>query len=283
MKIAISTESTVDVTEEIKNKYDLKIVPFTVLLGDDAEPDGKISGKDVIAYVDKTGKLPKTSAVNREQYEEHFKTLLKEYDAVVHIALSSMISSACENAKSVAENLKNVFVVDSRSLSTGVALLCIYSAELVKTGLSAEETAKKCEERVPYVQASFVLKRLDYLFKGGRCSALAYFGANLLRIRPQIILKNGKMQPGRKFRGNFDQCVKKYVEGTLEDFSSPDLSHVFITYTTADEETLKKVRDILVCRGFKDIMITRAHATITSHCGENCLGILYINDGKAGI
>ncbi|MBO4594717.1 MAG: DegV family protein [Clostridia bacterium] len=281
MKIAISTESTVDVTEEIKNKYNLKIVPFTVLLGDDAEPDGKISGKDVIAYVDKTGKLPKTSAVNRKQYEEHFKNVLKEYDAVVHIALSSEISSACANAKTVAENLENVFVVDSRSLSTGVALLCIYAYELAEKGLGAEEIAKKCEKRVPFVQASFVLKRLDYLYKGGRCSALAFFGANVLRIRPQIILKNGKMQPGRKFRGNFDQCIKKYVEGTLEDFSSPDLSHVFITYTTADEQTLENVRDILTARGFKDIMITRANATITSHCGENCLGILYINDGKA--
>ena len=202
---------------------------------------------------------------------------------MVHIALSSEISSACANAKTVAENLENVFVVDSRSLSTGVALLCVYCAELAEKGLGAEEIAKKCEKRVPFVQASFVLKRLDYLYKGGRCSALAYFGANLLRIRPQIILKNGKMQPGRKFRGNFDQCVKKYVEGTLEDFSSPDLSHVFITYTTAEDDTLEKVRDILVERGFKDIMITRAHATITSHCGENCLGVLYINDKKAEI
>lgn len=281
MKIAISTESTVDVTEEIEKKYDLKVVPFTVLLGDKAELDGKISGKDVIAYVDETGKLPKTSAVNRAQYEEHFGNLLKEYDAIVHVALSSEISSACANAKAVAEELKNVFVVDSRSLSTGVALLCVYCAELVKKGLDAKEIADLCERRAQFVQASFVLKRLDYLYKGGRCSALAFFGANLLRIRPQIILKNGKMSPGKKFRGNFNTCVKKYVEQTLEEFSTPDTSHVFITYTTADDQTVESVRQILIERGFKDVMITRAHATITSHCGENCLGILYINDGKA--
>ena len=283
MKIAISTESTVDVTEEIEKKYDLKIVPFTVLLGDRAELDGKVSGKDVIAYVDKTGKLPKTSAVNCEQYLEHFGNLLKEYDAVVHVALSSGISSACENAKAVAETMNNVFVIDSRSLSTGVALLCVYCAELVKAGYDAASVAAMCEKRASSVQASFVLKRLDYLYKGGRCSALKLFGANLLRIRPQIIVKNGKMSPGRKFRGNFGQCVNKYVDETLGEFSSPDLSHVFITYTTADDETVENVRERLVERGFKDIMITRAHATITSHCGENCLGILYINDGKTEI
>ncbi len=280
MRIAISTESTVDVTEEIKNKYDLKIVPFTVLLGDKTGLDGEISAKDVIAFVDKTGKLPKTSAVNREQYEKHFGALLEEYDAVVHIALSSEISSAYENAVNVANNLKNVYVVNSRSLSTGVALLCIYAAELKEKGLSAKEIAESCEKRVPFVQASFVLKRLDYLYKGGRCSALALFGANILRIRPQILLKNGKMVPGKKFRGNFNICVKKYVEETLEEFSTPDLSHVFITYTTADDQTVRTVKELLVDRGFKNIHITNAHATITSHCGENCLGILYINDGQ---
>ena len=139
---------------------------------------------------------------------------------------------------------------------------------------------EKCIKRVEKVQASFELKRLDYMHKGGRCSGLTLFAANLLKIRPQILLKDGKMIPGKKYKGNFAHVVKNYCQDVLEQFNTPDLSKAFITYTTADAEIVDIARAMLKEKGFKNIYETRAGATITSHCGEDCLGILYINDAK---
>ena len=279
MKIAISAESTVDLTKELFEEYEIKTVPFTVLLGDKAGLDGEITSREIIDYVTKNKILPKTSAVNESQYDEHFENLLKDNDAIVHFSLSSELSSAYNNAVNSAKKFKNVFVVDSRSLSTGIALLALYARKLARRGEDAESIYKKCLSRVPSVQASFELKRVDYLYKGGRCSALMYLGANLLKIRPQILLKDGKMVSGKKYRGNYEHVVVNYVDDILEEFNNPDLEEVFITYTTAAPELVEKVKETLAARGFKNIHPTTAGGTITSHCGEDCLGILYINDG----
>ena len=279
MKIAISAESTIDLTQELLAQYDIKLIPYSIQLGNKFGNDGEITSEEIINYVNQTGVLPKTSAVNEFQYNEHFENLLKDYDAVVHFALSSCISSSCSNAKSAASKLENVYVVDTQSLSTGIALLAIYARELATAGALAPEIAEKCEARVPSVQASFELKRLDYLHKGGRCSSLTLLGANVLKIRPQIVLRNGKMIAGKKYRGNYNHVVKNYCEDVLNEFNNPDLKHGFVTYTTADDDVVKTAISFLEERGFENIHVTRAGATITSHCGEDCLGILYFNDG----
>ncbi len=279
MRIAISTESTADLTPELIKEYDFKIIPYVIQLGDDSALDGEITTDQIISFVNEKKILPKTAAINEYRFTEHFTELKKEYDAVVHFSLSSELSVACSNAKRAAQNFENVYVVDTRSLSTGIALLAIYAKNLVEQGKEASEIYELVQKRIPYVQASFELTRLDYLHKGGRCSALALFGANLLKIRPQILLQEGKMVPGKKYRGNFAHVVKNYCEDVLADYSNPDLSLGFVTYTTADEEIIESAKNYLAERGFKRICVTRAGGTITSHCGEDCLGILFINDG----
>ncbi len=279
-KIAISCETTVDLTKDLIEKYDFKVAPFQIFLGDKTYSDGEITTDEIIEFVNQNKILPKTGAINQFQYEEHFNEILKDYDAVIHFCLSSELSCSCANAKRAAENVKNVYVVDTRTLSTGIALLCIYAKKLVEEGLDVKSIYEKCLNRVPFVQASFELKRLDYLYKGGRCSALAFYGANLLKIRPQIIVKNGKMISGKKYRGNFEHVVNCYCKDVLEEFDNPDLSLAFVTYTTADQPIIDLAVNYLKDRGFKEILVTRAGGTITSHCGENCLGILYMNDGE---
>lgn len=279
MKIALSAESTIDLTPELLSKYNIHILPFTITLGDKTAFDGEITSKQIIDFVKKTEILPKTSAINSFQYEEHFKKLLETYDAVIHLCLSSEMSSACNNAKLAAEECENVYVVDSKSLSTGIALLAIYASKLVNQGLSAQEVYDKVLKRIPGNQTSFVLSRLDYLYKGGRCSGLSYLAATLLKIRPQIVVKEGAMLPKKKYVGKYDRCITKYVDDVLKEWNTPDLEEVFITYTTADDKDVEKVKATLKARGFKNIYTTTAGGTITSHCGENCLGILYLNDG----
>ncbi len=279
MKICISAESTIDLPKEVLNEFDIKTIPFTIILGQENGLDGEITPEVIFDYVDKTGVLPKTSAINEAQFEEYFKSLLKEYDEVIHFSLSSEISSACSNATYVAKELGHVTVVDSRSLSTGIALEAIYAARLVKEGLGVEEIVNKVKERIPHNQTSFVLATVDYLHKGGRCSALTKLGAQLFRIRPQILVKDGKMGPGKKYLGKQLSCVENYVRDTLEEFNNPDLSLVFLTHSSATPDMVEAARKQLEARGFKRIIETVAGATISSHCGPKCLGILYLNDG----
>ena len=280
MKIAISAESTIDLPQEMLDKYDIHTLSYRIILGNKEYVDGKeITPSQIFEFVEKTKVLPKTTAINEFDYKEYFDSLLEDYDAVVHFCLSSKISSACSNAKKAAEDTKNVYIVDTLSLSTGIALLAIYARKLANDGVRAEEIFKRCCDRVPHVQASFVVKKLDYLYKGGRCSMLAAFGANIMQIRPQLLLQDGYIKVHRKYMGNMDRVVEKYCKDTVAEFSNPDLSVGFVTYTTASPEMISAARKTLEEKGFKEIYETTAGGTITSHCGENTLGILYINDG----
>ena len=280
MKIAISAESTLDLSKELIKQYDVHIIPFTVLLGEDAYLDGEINAQDIFDYVDKNKILPRTSAVNEFQYREYFKGLLDQgYEAIIHISLSSEISTSCSQAINASKKFDNVYVIDSRSLSTGIALEVIYAAKLVKKGLKPQEIVEKVNARIPYVQASFVIQTLEYLHKGGRCSGLLRFGAAILRIKPQIIVSDGKMAPAKKYIGRKSQVVEAYCRDTLEQFANPDLSVAFVTHTLATPEMVAVAIDALKNRGFKTIYETTAGATITSHCGPQTLGILFINDG----
>lgn len=280
MKIAVSVESTNDLTKKLLEKYDIKVVPYEIVLNDKTFKDGEISATELFEQVDRLGVLPKTNALNEFEYTEFFESLKKDYDAVVHICLSSGLSSSCSNAERAAKNVEEVYVVDSQSLSTGIGLLAIYARELAEKGLAPKEIQEKVIARSAKLQVSFVIERLDYLYKGGRCNALSFFGANLLKIRPRITLKNGKMGADKKYRGAMDKVVSKYCMEVLSEYSNPDLDKVFITYTTATPEMIDAAKNAVVDAGFKNIYETRAGCTIASHCGANTLGILYFNDGE---
>lgn len=280
MKIAVSVESTNDLTKELLQKYDIKVIPYEVVLKDKMIKDGDISTQELFDFVSQTGVLPKTNAINEFEYTEFFAELKKEYDAVIHVALSSGLSSSCGNAFRASGNLDNVFVVDSLSLSTGIGMLAIYARELAEKGVEPKEIQTLVQARASKVQASFIVERLDYLYKGGRCNAMALLGANVLKIRPRIVLKDGKMGSDKKYRGGMDRVISKYCSDVLDEFNTPDLDKVFITYTTATPEMVSAAREALIEAGFKNIYETHAGCTIASHCGANTLGILYFNDGE---
>lgn len=281
MRIIVSTETTVDLTKEIIEKHNIKIVPFTVLLGEEVGFDGEITPEMIFDFVDKTGTLPRTSAINEFTYTEFFEGLLKECDAVIHFSLSSQLSSSYSNAVNAAKNFKNVHVIDSKSLSTGIALQVLYACELVKQGKDIKEILECVEERKSYVQASFVVNTLSYLHKGGRCSGTTRFLGAILRIKPQIIVTpEGKMEPGKKFIGRGVSVIKAYCEEVLKTYTNPDKSIVFLTHSHATPEMVEAARNVLIEHGFRNIVETVAGATITSHCGPKTLGILFYNDGN---
>lgn len=282
MKIALSCESSADFTKEMYEKNNINVVPFSILLGDELIFDLDGASQRIFDFVEKTKILPKTSAVNQEQYKEHFTNILKDYDAIIHISLSSKISCAHSNAVLAASEigLNKIKIIDSLSLSTGISLLLLYARKLIDSGEDLNTIVSKVEKRIPHLQVSFVANRLEYLYKGGRCGTLAYYSANLLKIKPKINVENGSMISSKKFFGPFAKIIEKYFEDTMQKFDNPDLENVFITYSTASPQIVTDLKTKLKQRGFKNIIVTTAGGTISSHCGPECLGVLYLNDGN---
>ena len=274
-KIKIVADSTCDISPELQQKYNIEIHPFVVNLGEKSFRDGvDISTDDILKYYRQTGNVSKTAAAPPGEYEEQWDP--DEYD-VLFFTISSGFSSAYANACLAAENLDNIYVVESANLSTGILLIVLTAADMIESGMSAAEIAEKLKEIIPKVRASFVIDTLEFLWKGGRCSGVAALGANLLRLKPCIEVIDGGMSVGKKYRGNIDKVIPQYIRDRLE--STPDVvrRRVFITHTFEDrapvEAALKQARESGM---FDEVLETRAGCTIYSHCGPNTLGILYI-------
>lgn len=282
MKIKITSDSTCDLTPELYAKYDITNMPLRVMLGDEEFSDGvDINPPKIYDFVAKTSLLPKTAARNAAEYEEFFAKQLEQADCVIHYGLSSEMSASCNEAKKAAQLFNGkVFVVDTLALSTGSALFAIDAVECVQKGMTPEEIVARSESRVDANQTSFIIDKLDYLFKGGRCSRLQMLGSNILKIKPSILMKKGALHVGDKYRGRLAVSVAAYVNQTLKTFHTPDLTRIFVTHTQMDQEIVDSVmKQIAEQFPFKEIIDTTAGSTITSHCGPGTIGILYFNDG----
>ena len=276
MAIKITSDSTCDLSAELLERYQVTLLPLSVNLGDKSYYDGSdITPSDIFEHVAKTGQLPTTSATNISTYMDFFGPLSKEYDAVIHINLGSGFSSCHQNARLAAEELDNVYVVDSRNLSTGQGLVVIEAAIAAQRGDKPEDIVAMLNDLVDRVDTSFVVDKLDYLVKGGRCSSAAALGANLLNLKPCILLADNKMGVGKKYRGNWAKVLPGYAQDRL---NGKDVckDRVFITYTSCPPEVVDQLRSYLLSEGFGEVLETVAGSTITSHCGPNTLGVLFI-------
>lgn len=277
-KIMITCDSTADLTKELYAKYEAAVVPMGVNLGDEFRRDGlNITISDIFEYVAASGQLPKTSAVSVGEYDDVFRPLVEQGYEIVHVSLSSSLSSSHQNACLAAEELGNVYVVDSKSLSTGIGHLVLLGRELAASGMTASEVAAALEELREKLDVSFVLQTLEYLHKGGRCSGVAAFGANLMKLRPEIEVVDGKMQVGRKYRGNMEKTVLAYIRGRLEGREDIRLDRIFITHSGCPQEIVEKAEALVrELHPFQEVIVTTAGSTITSHCGPDCLGVLFL-------
>lgn len=282
MKIKITADSTCDLSPELIKKFDVGIMPLFVSLGDKNLLDGvNIAPQDIYDYYASTKKLPKSGARSSEDYCDFFQSFLEEgYDAVIHFIISAEMSSSNGNANVAASRLKSVYVVDSRSLSTGTGLLVLDACEMASRGMSPDDIVKRANSRADAVQASFIINSLEFLHKGGRCSSLAYFGANLMQIKPSILVKNGKMGTMSKHMGKYERCVEKYVDYVRATFNNPDKRRCFVTHTKLSDDIVSAVVDKVKSWGiFDEVLETTAGCTVTTHCGEGTIGVLFINDG----
>ncbi|MBQ4100854.1 MAG: DegV family protein [Oscillospiraceae bacterium] len=278
-KIIITADSTCDLSPELIDKYGIKIVPLYVTTDDgNSYKDGiDINPSFIFDYVAKTGKLTKTAAVTVADYETIFKQYTDEGYSVIHINISSEFSACYQNANIAKTDLENVYVVDSRNLSTGSGLIVLAAAEMVKEGKSAPDIAKALNELTSKVEASFVVDKLTYLKMGGRCSSVAALGANLLNLKPCIEVRDGKMGVGKKYRGNLSKSIVDYVNDRLKGRNDINTKRIFITHTPYDDEIIEKVKSSIKenCK-FDEVIETVAGCTISTHCGPGTLGILFL-------
>lgn len=281
MKIKITADSTCDLSAELIKKLDIGILPVSVVLDGKELLDGKdLTIDELFEQIEKTGQMPQTSATNPTEFEEFFKKNIRGYDGIIHFSISSKISSLYQNAQVASQAFDNkVFVVDSLSLSTGIGLQMLYTHSLAEKGRALEEIYEKVMTRRPAVQASFIIDTLKYLHKGGRCNRLTMLGANVLKIKPILVLKDGKIEVDSKPRGKLKDAVNKYVDYILDKYNTPDKSCCFLTYTTLEDEIIAQIK-AKIQPIFKEIYVTRAGCTVATHCGKNTVGILYYNDGN---
>ena len=276
--IKITADSTCDLSKEIIEKYDIAIVPLYINMDDNSYKDGiDVKPEQVYEYFEKTGSLATTSAVTVEDYREVFSRYSENGYDTIHLNIGSEFSSSFNNAKIAAEDFDNVYIIDTENLSTGSGHLVILAAELAQKGLGAKEIMNIIDQTKKRVDTSFVLDNLIYLHKGGRCSGLKMLGANLLKLKPCIEVVDGKMAVGRKYRGKLGKSIMKYVDDKLEDLNNINPDRIFITHSGHIPDIVEKVQNmILSLNYFKEIIVTTAGCTISSHCGPGTLGILFI-------
>lgn len=288
-KIILSADSTCDLGEELKTRYNVHYYPFHIILDEkDYQDNVDITVDEIFAAYYDRKVLPRTAAINMGEYVDYFQDWVNEGYDVIHLNLGGAISSAHKNCVLAAQELAEsgapgrVYPIDSFSLSTGIALQVIDAGDMISAGLPAGEIAEKLKANRPNVHASFILDTLDFMRAGGRCSTVAAVGANLLSLKPCIEVDNsdGSMHVGKKYRGNLQKVLASYVRDKLGQYPNIKRDHIFITYSSIAPEMEQAVREVIrSTMEFREIHSTKASCTIASHCGPNTLGILFETEG----
>ena len=280
MRIKITAESTLDMTEEQLQSYGIVKIPLKVQLGDETHLDGvDLDAQGIYDFVARTGILPKTSAIAPVEFEDFFQEQLKDADAVIHFSISSGLSSCYQNACLAAEEVGNVYVVDTKTLSTGMALLAIEACEMAQEeNADAAAIAEVCRGLADKLNVSFVLGDLEYMVKGGRCPAVVRFGANLLKLRLILEMKDGKLGVCGNLRGNLSRVNEAYIAGRLKG-KKVRKNRVYFTTSCIEDEIPNQGKEVLENMGiFSEILSSTAGCTVTSHCGKDTFGVLFIEE-----
>jgi len=281
MKIKITADSTCDLSPQLVERYNVGIIPLTVILGQEIHRDGvDITPQDIFEYVTKNGVLPKSSAVSAEEYAEFFGRQLKDNDAVIHFNISSKTSATHDNAVYAAKAFKGkVFVVDSLALSTGQGLLVLKACDLAAEGKRPKDIVEIINGLRAKVNTSFVPDALDYLHKGGRCSLASLMGAKVLKLHPLIDMKDGQLYAKKKYMGSHERCLRNYVNDLAGEYPHYDRTRCFITHSHCEPDVVEKVLEqVKQLFDFDEILETTAGCVVTTHCGKNTLGVLFISE-----
>ncbi|MBQ8161995.1 MAG: DegV family protein [Clostridia bacterium] len=279
--IRLIADSTCDLSPELKERYHVDILPLSTVLGEDVYTDGvDIEPKDLYAWSDRTKQTPKTAVFSIQQAKDKFRPYLDAGDELLCLSISESMSASGQVMRMAAEELRagdRVHVVDSQNLSTGIGLLVLKAAEAAEAGKDIPEIIRVLEATRPLVRSSFVIDTMTYLHRGGRCSGIVALAGNALRIHPEIVVQDGAMKPNHKYRGNMNHVLREYERDLTDAMLKADPSHVFITHSPMPADDVRMVLDYVEnLHYFREIHETNAGSVVSSHCGPNTLGILFI-------
>ena len=277
-KVKICADSTCDLSPELLSQYDIDVFALPVNLGEKACLDGIDVQPDDLYQSDRTtGKLSTTSAPSMPEYLEFFKKYVEQGVAVIHFSISSEMTITHNNCRMAAETLPDVYAIDTQSLSSGMGRLAIEAAKMAQEGMDAESIVERINQKKNLVEVSFILDTLEFLWKGGRCSGLSAMGANLLKLKPCIEVKDGKMVVGKKYRGQLGNVHGEYIENCLKGRTDLDLSLIFITHSGIEQQYIDRaVAKVKQVQPFQEVIVTKAGCSVSSHCGPGTLGIIYM-------
>lgn len=278
MKIKVISDSTCDLSAQLLSDNNITLAPLNVIKDDVAFKDGiTITPEDIFNHVAAGGALCSTAANSIGEYADLFEQFSGDYDGILHITIGSGFSACYQNACLAAEDYPNVRVIDSQNLTSGQGLIVLKACELAKNATDLDELAEAVRAFTEKVESSFLIEKLDYLVKGGRCSAAAALGANLLNLKPCIEVKAGKMVVGKKYRGNFSKCIASYIKELLEGREDIDRDTVFVTKTLLSTECYDAAMSAVHTYGmFNHVYETTAGCTISCHCGPGTIGVLLV-------
>lgn len=281
-KVVITADITCDLNKELEQRYDVSVIPLHIVIGGKTYEDWvNITPEELYEIFYKTKELPHTTAVSVGEYTDFFEKFVSDGCDVVHISLGSKLSVTHQSSVLAAKEFDgHVYSVDSCNLSSGSGMLAIKAAEMRDDGKSAQEIYDALSGMITKSHGSFVIDRLDFMHAGGRCSTVAMLGANMLGLKPSIEVLNtdgGAMTVGKKYRGRYDKVLLQYMDETLAKYDDIDTDRVFITHAGAEQKYVDVVYKALKDKGiFKEVFVTRASCTISSHCGPNTLGVLFM-------
>jgi len=282
--VRIYADSTNDLSEEYIRDNDIRIIPLYITLGDRTGKDGvDITADEIFKWADENKDVPSTAAFSPADVAEVLREAKVAGDDVVFVGISGDFSAVCQAVRIAADDMEygdHIAVIDSRNLSTGIGLVIMETVRLRDEGADINTIREKLQEIIPKVRASFVIDTLEYLHRGGRCSSVAKVFAGTLKIKPKIVVENGRMKVSRKYRGNLQAVLLKYANDMEEDLKQADPRNVYITHSGVDSAIVDEVRAYLESLGhFENIIETRAGGIISCHCGPGTLGVLFV-DGR---
>ncbi len=278
-KIRIVTDSTCDLSKELLEKYDITVLPLCVVMGENSYFDGiDVTPDEIFAWADENKTTPKTAAVAFDKSLEALRPFMDAGDDIIFMGISSKMSTTFNVVRLIGEQEEydRLFVVDSLNLSTGIGLQVIKAAEMAANGSTTEEIVDEIKNTSDKVRASFVVDTLTYLARGGRCTSVTALAASVLKLHPMIVVKDGAMGVGKKFRGKMPVALTSYFDELQDSLLNAVPNRVFITHSGCDKEIIDYVyKMISELNYFDEILITRAGGVISSHCGPGTLGILF--------
>lgn len=275
--VIISVDSAADIPADIAEKYDIKIAPMCVMFGNEVKKDGEnITAPELFDYAERTGVIPRTSALSPGEYEDYFKGISPSGEEIIHLSFCSLLSSTCRNASMAASMLGNVRVIDTLSLAGGMALLAIKGCEMRDNGKDAQTVFSELSSLIHSTRVSYLLEDIGFLARSGRCSSAAAFGANLLSIKPCAAVLNGRIEIVKKYRSKAKAARWQYANEQLGKYKNIDFSAAFIYHSGVDALEISEIEALLKKSGFEQVITAFTGCMISLHSGRGALGIHFI-------